>query len=125
MCFRCGEELSAADYSKTLSAHLCNSLGFLDREIAKRIRIKEVMRARSGMNVNVICNNEDPLAIFCNPTDTIGSLQTKIAGKKGYPVADIRLSFAGVPLSQTATLNTSNIRNGSTLTVFVPTNGGW
>jgi hypothetical protein len=85
----------------------------------------EVITFQSGKTAIVICDNEDPVTISRNLTDTIDSLQNKIAVETRYPAANLRFSVAGVSLSQTVTLNTKNICSGSSLWLFLMMKGGW
>jgi hypothetical protein len=123
MCCRCEEARLTANDWQTLSLHLCDLNGFLDREIT-------VKDSNQGCHDNLKWKNEHLNRRARRSTGNL--LQPKghhqffakyHCCEERISSADREVSFAGVPPSQTAAVKSRDVGNSSILVLFGATKG--
>ena len=106
-----GKELEDA---KTLS----------DYDITKDGTIHLIIKLRGGMQISVKTLAGEILNFDVEPSDSVESLQEKIAESKAWPAQGQRLIFDGKPLENTKTLAECKIDENSLIYVVLTLRGG-
>jgi predicted RNA-binding Zn-ribbon protein involved in translation (DUF1610 family) len=121
-CFRCGAMILS---HTEITTHTCLPNALIDWEIAHRTKtIQEHPQGPNAIQVFVLIVSGAAVQVAATTQDTVASLKEKVARLTGMPGAQQDLSYAGKTLKDNDTLRIYNIRNGSTIIVSTPVQGG-
>jgi hypothetical protein len=124
ICIHCKQRLNEATYGTDLRAHVCNKQKAIDQNLARRIAQQQAMAEGGGTYVIVETPEGTPVKVPFEETDTVKSLQDKIAQRTGIAVAQQKLMYAGKPIAPATVLSSLKVRKGSCLTLTTGVIGG-